>query len=1235
MAATPSAQPSSLIAKLARPTAAYKRRAWLAMAGLALFVVLYFALAGWFALTAWRLTFGADSGGKDVFWGFIVGGCAAFLAVFMLKAVFFVKHGGMDDTVEITAQQQPRLFEFLHRLADKAGAPRPHKVFLSPRVNAAVFYDLSILNLFWPSKKNLEIGLGLVNALSLGELRAVLAHEFGHFAQRAMAVGRWVYVAQQIAAHLVARRDRLDDFLRALSRFDVRVAWVGWLLSLIVWSIRSLVDSAFSVVVLTQRALSREMEMQADLVAVSLTGSDALIHALHRLQSADDAWSRALGFVAAEKAKGQVTRDVFAIQSEVLARMGRILNDASYGRVPPLPAERPEAHRLFKAELAQPPQMWLTHPLNHEREANAKRHYIVAPIDERSAWDLFDAPALLREQVSAKLLGKVESAPVADEASLAALQKQFEREYLASRYRGVYLGRSVVRSAQAPQQLVGNATAEPLAAAQQLYPESLAADVELLRSLEKELGQLRALKAGALSAPGGVLRHRGKALKRPELPQAIAAIEAEVAAVEARLAAHDRLCRSVHRAAAAQLGNGWPEHLRGLLEVLHYADHSEANLRDAQGLLANAVNVVTATRRVNSSGVTRVVNTANALQQALAKLFDQRHQVVLDAALFERLAAPSWAEALGELKLPPATPANISEWLNAANGWVDHAAGACAALRMHALEQLLLSEASVIAQLRQGASAPAAPAAARVPADYDTLLPGQERERQTRLGWWARFQTADGALPAIARLLVAAGIVGAVLGLGGSVGSATLTVYNGLARPVRVSLGGSTLDVAPFTSQSRSVDADRSIRIETRTPQGELVERFDAEVRGSFGNVVYNVAGAAPLVEWTATYGNGQPRAPRPLGAPRWTTTSAEHLFSEPPRSISSKGGGGTREALASLADASASQQLAELKNGAEQTRLILTHARWDATASAHALEWLTLAAGLPEAQKILAARLRESPDDLVLLRMEQDSASDSERPSVCARHQARADAAPTSPDWRYLAARCLASDAAKAQAFVDGHRQWPQHGWLAYAAGYSEAEAAHWFEAIAALDQARRSVPALAAAVSVDVARIRRLVGEDAAPAMGELAKVSEPLRFMLSLEKGAGLESPELRAYAELARGQWANALKTVRAAPEREARLLRLAAASDGASDDAIARAFALAPDAGIDASTLWPTLGLALRLQRDTAPFLPLLKGMRAEHAERMQGFIEQLKSQDLVAAMRLLDGLPPELRGQAC
>ena len=55
------APPPTLLAQLAQPSAAYKRRVWLAAASLAGFVTLYFLLAAWFLYTAYRLTVGADS----------------------------------------------------------------------------------------------------------------------------------------------------------------------------------------------------------------------------------------------------------------------------------------------------------------------------------------------------------------------------------------------------------------------------------------------------------------------------------------------------------------------------------------------------------------------------------------------------------------------------------------------------------------------------------------------------------------------------------------------------------------------------------------------------------------------------------------------------------------------------------------------------------------------------------------------------------------------------------------------------------------------------------------------------------------------------------------------------------------------------------------------------------------------------------------------------------------------
>ena len=334
--------PDAVSDDLTAPGPAYKRQAKVALLSLLLFIALYLSLTGWFAWTAYNYFIHAEEIEQGPLFGYLFAGAAAFLTVFLVKALFFVNHGGEVNDMEVTAEQEPQLFEFLYRLADEAGAPRPHRVFLSPRVNAAVFYDLTLLNLIFPSKKNLEIGLPLVNGLNLGEFKAVLAHEFGHFRQGSMAVGRWVYVAQQIAAHIIYQRDILDR--AGLSRFDIRIAWIGWILRLVVWALRAILDTTFSLVVLAQRSLSREMEFHADMVSVSLTGSDALVHALHRLGAADDAWARTLDFANSELAAGRAVTDIFVIQKIISQRMKDILDDENYDSPPPLPEEGREAH---------------------------------------------------------------------------------------------------------------------------------------------------------------------------------------------------------------------------------------------------------------------------------------------------------------------------------------------------------------------------------------------------------------------------------------------------------------------------------------------------------------------------------------------------------------------------------------------------------------------------------------------------------------------------------------------------------------------------------------------------------------------------------------------------------------------------------------------------------------------------------------------------------------------------
>ena len=1172
----------------------YKRQAWLAVVALLVFMALYAALAGWFLRKAWKLSLG--SGDPNVL-GLLAAVCAALIAAFMIKGVFFIRRGKPEGLTELRREEQPRLFEFLQQLADDAGAPRPHKVYVSARVNAAVFYDLSLVNLLLPSRKNLEVGLSLVNALTLGELRAVLAHEFGHFAQRSMAVGRWVYVAHQVTAQLVARRDKLDAFVEGLSRSDLRIAWIGWLLQTIVWAIRSLIDLAFRGVLLMESALSREMELQADLVAVSLTGSDALVHALSKLRAADDSFDRAVGFAQGEQARGQPVADLFEVHAHLIKRMAAILDDPLYGRVPLVPLADPAAHRVFQQELTQPPRMWQSHPQNHEREANAKKTYVPAPLDERSAWLLFDDVPALREGVTRALLPPGDKAVASAAETLARVDASFERPSLQRRYQGVYLGRAVTRCADAVDELLHGAGG--VADLAGLYPKSLATLVERVRELDRELAQLRALDAGVVEASGGAIRYRGDDVSRRDLPRLIERVGAERDEARARLDAHEARARQAHLAAArivdAAAPAGAPTHeasLRGLLAVLHYAEHGEAVARDLQAAMWVRYRMVTGGGKITHDKLVPLVNDCNALRQMLDTLHREREKVLLSPAVLARLDAASWNEALGSFDLPLAGTQNIQQWLEVVDGWVGSSIGALGALRNAALDELLLEEQALAAQLREGTPAPAAEPACTVPASYRRLLVKHEQVRRVTLTWWQRFLRASGRGPAFLRLAIAGGIVGTVLTVGASIGSATLVVYDGLDIPVRVQVGGVRHDVEPGRPLKLDVEPDTTLAIVTTAPDGREIERFDAKIDGGFGTQVYNVAGASALVHTTAVYGPATGQPPQVLGAPRLVSVSVDHLFEDPPASVQTKHGeGATRTVLRGTAGMHANEALGVLRSDpATMRHVALAHARWDTGRHDTLEDWFAASMGEPEAPVVVAERLARDPDSVPLRRVEQYLAPEgAAHEAVCARDRARAQDKPDDADRAYIALRCLGEGVERDAAFIAAHARWPGNAWLAYGAGWAFAADERWAEATAAFEHAARGLPAMAEQSVMLQARVLRASG-DTGPRLQALAKRSEHLAKWLAIEapdyRPNADDGPLMAAYAELAHGRAAVLAPDGRAERSDLARLTRLAGASDGASPARTQAALALPVSEGLDGDTVWPSLGLALRLHADT-------------------------------------------------
>jgi hypothetical protein len=218
------------------------------------------------------------------------------------------------------------------------------------------------------------------------------------------------------------------------------------------------------------------------------------------------------------------------------------------------------------------------------------------------------------------------------------------------------------------------------------------------------------------------------------------------------------------------------------------------------------------------------------------------------------------------------------------------------------------------------------------------------------LGLWARFLRADGLLPALARGLVATGIVAAVLGFGAHAGVySTISIYNGLGTGVRVHLADKQIDLPRFSGETVDVDLHGSPLVTTTTNSGQRVEQFAPELSGPDQHYVYNVASASPLVKWTAVYGDVPASAPDLIGARRWQTASADFYFSDPPRTIKSQGHGGSRTVISGAGQAGPDKLLKLLDSPAERQHLIQMHALWDEVGSPFHDDWVSLATATPE----------------------------------------------------------------------------------------------------------------------------------------------------------------------------------------------------------------------------------------------------------------------------------------------
>jgi Zn-dependent protease with chaperone function len=492
-----------------------------------------------------------------------------------------------------------------------------------------VSFDESFLNLVFPSRKNLIIGLGLVNRLNLGEFKAVLAHEFGHFSQNSMKLGSYVYTANRVVAEVVYGRDWLDDLLGNLRNTDIRIAVFAWVFSAVLWVMRKGLELLFRGINFAHVALSRQMEYNADLVAVRASGSDALIFALARLDFAGDTLGQAWADLTAAADHNRYSRDMYYHQTKAAEYLKARRNDPTLGEVPPLPDDPTRTVQVFKPEDTSVPKMWATHPSNYDREANAKARYVRGPVDERSAWELFADQRAVREAVTRKVYEVSRKAFPGTLEDPEGIQEFIDAEHAETtynaRYHGLYDNR-YLKPGDLAELCTASARADlfdadRLAEAHaRLHGEDLKNRMDTHQARHEEVGKLARLAHGAVELTGSDFEHRGRRHRLADAPRLLKEVEGELDKDYEWMHALDREVFRVHYTMAAQLGDADATELEGWYRF-HLAVQDLHSLLVAHSRnVQNTLNALGGQRQVSQDDFQ---NALGALRQAHTALRDQ------------------------------------------------------------------------------------------------------------------------------------------------------------------------------------------------------------------------------------------------------------------------------------------------------------------------------------------------------------------------------------------------------------------------------------------------------------------------------------------------------------------------------------------------------------------------------------------------------------------------------------
>ncbi|HEY0701091.1 MAG TPA: M48 family metallopeptidase, partial [Micromonospora sp.] len=256
----------------------------------------------------------------------------------------------------------PHLWAAVDELAAVVGTRAPDEIFLVPEVNAAVEERSKLMGLI-PGRRYMYVGMPLLQAFTVAQLRSVLAHELGHYSGQHTRLAGIAYRGRLALARTIGH----------IGRGNV----AGWVFR-----------GYGRLYIMVHNALGRRQELEADLSSVRVAGRDAAASALREVEVLGAAFAFYLKrYVGPGLEAGYAPDDLFAGFGELLR--------ARADEIAELRTRQPDAEQ----------SVWDTHPpLGVRLAAIMAAPESPVQVDSRPAWTLIPEPATAGRALQQRIL---------------------------------------------------------------------------------------------------------------------------------------------------------------------------------------------------------------------------------------------------------------------------------------------------------------------------------------------------------------------------------------------------------------------------------------------------------------------------------------------------------------------------------------------------------------------------------------------------------------------------------------------------------------------------------------------------------------------------------------------------------------------------------------------------------------------------------------------------------------